>query len=230
MASKSTVPTAILPKPATLATTTPMAMLSMTVKRTSTSTVSWMLEKPIQPAEKIQVMRTKMGFKIGKRISPAPFGTWPIPTSVASMTVRSGTSATAPIHVTRSSISKRPLFNRSLVADWKLAMAQDSTPVGVWDGTTCQEHGNPSRMLPLSTTSSPVYPTRRQAQQPTWPTATAHSVIPPPLTPEPFQPRNSIATMITKTAMLTASPTGKSFLGPLDGSPIRASPTVTLTA
>ena len=81
-------------------TTTPTAMRLMMGKKTPMETESSMPVKPIQLAEKIQVMRTTMVFKTGKKTSPVQNGTSLTQTLEVSTMVMNATSAMAQTHVT----------------------------------------------------------------------------------------------------------------------------------
>ena len=74
MVLKSMVHTETLLRLATLETTTLMMMHLMMESRMRIQMVRSMQARPIQPEGRILEMKIMTAFKIGKRISPAPFG------------------------------------------------------------------------------------------------------------------------------------------------------------
>jgi len=174
--------------------------------------------KLTQRAVKTLVMQTKMAFKIGKKTSRAPFGTSQIQTLVASMTVKSATSAMAPILVIRLSISKHIFhilltFNRVEVGD-----GSGFNPAG---GVGWYNVSGTWESFGYATVVNNVLQgvSKRSNGGPDVANRNGSFCHTDASNPEPSAPLSNIAMMITKTPIRTDLPTGRNCLEPLDGSP-----------
>ena len=122
-----------------LETTTPTVMHSMMVMRMRTETDFSTLVKQTQHAEKIQVMKTTMVSRTGKKISPVPNGTLQIQILGVSTTEMSEMLAMEPTLVIRWSISQPHLYPLVQQTNSSSLMQVGSTQAVVLVITTTQE-------------------------------------------------------------------------------------------